>query len=505
MRRPLLTSAVAVLLLIALPAAAAEDPGRAHVRAAAEAMGGEARLRALTGLRIRGVGHWNLLEQSERPTPPFLVMYEQFDEVSDLRRGRLRQKSEARGVVMDDWRSVTMLLADGVAAAEFDGKWRPLGAAQLQDLQERMALAPEHVLLAALDAKDLRAQADTVLQEVPHHVVAFHLDRASVRLFLNARTGLPTAVETVGAHPEDPFWSVWGDVRTVLSFQAWSLESGGLRYPRHWEWARNGQPHHSVTVTAVTVDPPLTDADFAVAEDVKQGFEARRARKLDDTPALRPDAPPVELAPGVVQLPGAWNVALVAQEDGVVVVEGPLASGYSARVLEEAAKRFPGLKVKAVVSTSDAWPHVGGLREYVARGIPVYVLDLNRALVERLVASPRTLLPDALARKPRAAKLQVVDGRRVLGNGKNRLELVPVRTETGERMVFAWLPEHRLLYTSDLVQPQPDGAFFNVQQVDETVEVATREKLPVARVFGMHLKPTDWSALTTAVEKARAR
>lgn len=502
MRSPLLLSAVTALLLT-LPASAAEDPGRAHVRTAAEAMGGEARLRALKGLRLRGVGHWNLLEQSERPTPPFLVMYEQFEEVRDLRRGRLSQKSESRGMVMDEWKGVTMLLADGVAAADFQGKWRPLGAAQLQDMQERLAFAPEHVLLAALDAKDLRAQADTVLQEVPHHVVTFHQDRASVRLFLNARTGLPTAVETVGAHPEDPFWSVWGDVRTVLSFQAWTLEPGGLRYPRHWEWARNGQAHHSVTVTAVTVDPPLADADFAVADDVKQGFEARRAKKLDEAPVVRPEAPPVEVAPGVVQLPGAWNVALVAQDDGVVVVEGPLASGYSARVMDEAAKRFPGMKVKAVVSTSDAWPHIGGLREYVARGIPVYVLDLNRALVERLVAAPRTLVPDALARKPRAAKLQVVNGRRVLGTGKNRLELVPVRTETGERMLFAWLPEHRLLYTSDLVQPQPDGTFFNVQQVDETVEVAAREKLPVSQVFGMHLKPTDWSALTTAVDKVR--
>ncbi|QAT82411.1 hypothetical protein EJ065_0806 [Corallococcus coralloides] len=96
-------------------------------------------------------------------------------------------------------------------------------------------------------------------------------------------------------------------MRTVLSFQAWTLEPGGLRDPRHWEWARNGQPHHSVTVTAVTVDPPLAEADFAVADDVKQGFEARRARKLDGAPGVRPDAPPVEVAPGVVQLPGAWN------------------------------------------------------------------------------------------------------------------------------------------------------------------------------------------------------
>ncbi|TSC22899.1 hypothetical protein [Corallococcus sp. Z5C101001] len=504
MRRALLLSAVAVLLLFTLPTSAGEEPGRTRVRAAAEAMGGEARLRALASLRVQGIGHWNLLEQSERPTPPFLVMYEQFDEVRDLREGRLNQKTEGRGAVLDPWKAMTVRLSDGVVAAEVEGKWRPLGNAQFQDLQERLTFAPEHVLLAALGAKDLRAQPDTVLQEVPHHVVAFHLGRASVRLFLNAHTGLPTAVETVDAHPEDLFWSAWGDVRTVLSFQSWTLEPGGLRYPRHWEWARNGQPDHSVTVTAVTVDPPLRDEDFTVPDDVKQGFEARRARKLEDMPVTRAETPPVEVSSGVVQLPGAWNVTLVAQDDGVVVVEGPISSGYSARVLDEAAKRFPGLKVKAVVSTSDAWPHVGGLREYVARGIPVYALDLNRALVERLVASPRTLLPDALARAPRAAKLQTVSARRVLGSGRNALVLLPARTETGERMLFVWLPEPRLLYTSDLVQPQPDGTFFNVQQVDETVEVAGREKLPVARVFGMHLKPTDWSALTTAVDKARA-
>ncbi|RKH57242.1 MBL fold metallo-hydrolase [Corallococcus llansteffanensis] len=501
--RSVLPPIVAVLLLT-FSASASEDPGRARVRAAAEAMGGEARLRALSSLRIQGVGHWNLQEQGERPAPPYRVMYEQFDELSDLRRGHLRQKNEARGAVLPDWKSLTMLLSQGVVAVEYEGKLRPAGAAQFQDLRERLDLAPEHVLLAALDAADLKAQADTVLQEVPHHVVTFSVHGASVRLFLNARTALPTRVETVDAHPEDPFWSIWGDVRTGLSFQAWSLEPGGLRYPRQWDWERQGQTYHSLTLTAVTVDPPFTDADFAVPEDVKQGFEARRARKLEDAPVTRPDAPPVELAPGVVQLTGPGSVVLVAQDDGVVVLEAPLAAGYSGRVLEEAAKRFPSLKVKAVVSTSDAWPHIGGLREYVARGIPVYVLDVNRALVEELVRAPRTRLPDALALKPRAAKLTGVGQRQVLGMGKKRLELIPARTETGERRLFVWLPEERLLYTSDQVKSQLDGAFINVQQVDESVEVTRREKLEVTRVFGMGLKPTEFGALTTAVDRARA-
>jgi hypothetical protein len=502
-RTPLLP--LLALLLLALPASGAAGGARAHVGAAAEAMGGEARLRGLSGLRIQGIGHWNLLEQSERPAPPWLVLYEQVDELREPSRRRLRQKTESRGAAgLATWQQLSMVLADDVVAVEREGKFRPAGPAQFQDMRERLDFAPERVLLTALDAPDLRAAPDTVLQDMPHHVVTFRHGSAAVRLFLNTHTRLPTLVEVEDAHPADLFWNVWGDVRTRLFFQAWSLEPGGLRYPRQWEWERNGTPYHAFTVTALELEPKRSDADFAIPEDVRKGFEARRQSTADGMPLGRPDRPAAELAPGVVHLPGPWDVALVKQDDGLVVIEAPIASGYSARVLEEAAKRFPGVKVKAVVSTSDAWPHIGGLREYAARGIPFHVLDLNRPLVERLLKAPRTRVPDALAKAPRAAKLQAVGRRAALGTGKNRLELIPARTETGERMLFVWLPEHRLLYASDLLQKMPDGTFFNPQQVAETVEVATREELDVARVFGMHLDATEWTAVTAAVEKARA-
>ncbi|MBU8898404.1 MBL fold metallo-hydrolase [Corallococcus sp. M34] len=502
MRTPLFC--VITLFLLARPASAEDSVARAHVQAALEAMGGEARLRNLGSLRLQGVGHWNLLEQSERPTPPFLVAYEQFDEVRDLRRSRLRQRCEARGAPLPTWTPLSQVYVDGVAALERDGQLRPAGTAQAQDLRERLDTAPERVLLVALDATDLRAEPDAVMQDVPHHVVAFRQAGARVRLFLNAHTALPTAVERVEAHPEDLFWNIWGDVRTVLTLQSWSLEPGGLRYPRAWDWERNGVAYHSQTVTAVTLEAPLDEKDFALPEAVTKGFAERASRTLEGMAPGLPGSAPIEVAPGVVQLPGRWNVALVQQEDGIVVLEAPLTSGYSTKVLEEVARRFPGQKVKAVVATSDAWPHIGGLREYAARGTPVQVLDLNRPLVERLMKAPRLAVPDALARAPRAAKLQSLSRRTALGTGKNRMELIPVRTETGERMLFAWLPEHHLLYTSDLVQPAQAGGLAMPQQLSETQDVAAREKLEVGRIFGMHLGPTDWATLAQAVEQARA-
>lgn len=504
MRRPRLLLLFATLLF-ATPGSSAEDLARPRLQAALEAMGGEARLRALSSLRIGGIGHWNLMEQSERPTPPWLVTYEQVDEVRDLRQRRLRQKTEGRGAGgRDEWTGATMVMSDGAVAVEMGGQWRPMGAAQLQDMEERLDFAPERVLLTALSASNLRSAPDTVLQDVPHHVLTFSHGPASVRLYLNARTRLPTQVELVAAHPGDIFWSVWGDVRTRLSFQSWTLEQGGLRYPHHWEWERNGGSYHAFTVTRLELDAKLAETDFALPDTVKQAFAARSKNTVEDRPLGRPDRPATELVPGVVHIPGAWDVALVKQDDGLLIIEAPISSGYSARVMEEAQRRFPGVKVKATVSTSDAWPHVGGVREYVARGVPLYVLDINQPLVERVLKAPRTLAPDALAKTPRGSVLRSVGKRMTVGTGTNRVELIPVRTETGERMVFVWFPEHRILYTSDLVQPMPDGSFFNVQQVSETVEVAAREKLDVARVFGMHLGATEWSSLPQALDKVLA-
>lgn len=197
-------------------------------------------------------------------------------------------------------------------------------------------------------------------------------------------------------------------------------------------------------------------------------------------------------------------MALVRQADGIVIVEAPISSGYSAKVIEEAGRRFPGVPVKAVITSSDAWPHFGGTRQYAASGISIYALDLNRAILERLLASPRRTHPDLLARTPRKPDLRLVSNKTVLGSGANRMELYPIRSESGERMIMIYFPEHKLLYGSDLLQQMPDGSFFMPQYVSELVDAARRENLSVNKVFAMHLSVIPWADVLNALEKARA-
>jgi hypothetical protein len=189
----------------------------------------------------------------------------------------------------------------------------------------------------------------------------------------------------------------------------------------------------------------------------------------------------VEIEPGVLHIPGAWNVNLIRQEDGIVVLEGPLSSAYS------------------------AWPHIGGLREYVARGIPIYALALNRPILERLFEAPHRIDPDDLQKHPRVPQWRLFAKDVRLGTGPNRLELIPYRTETGERQSLVYFPQYQLLYTSDLFAPDEGDQWFTPEYLLEARTAVARGHLRVAKIFGMHYDVTPWTTVIAALDRFLAR
>jgi hypothetical protein len=468
------------------------------------AMGGESVLRFIDAVSFKGMGHRYMLEQSERPEGPWLLDYFQIAETRDFRHARLRQTIVSRGCNSTEcWKSAewsapaTVVVADHVAANIGEGVASAGRASTVQTAEESLALAPERVLLLASGAADLQREPDQSFHGFTHHVVSFSWDHQPVRLLLSGFTGLPSAVEITRTRPYEFFWSPWGDVTTRISYAFWMLEPGGLHYPRQWSYESNGQPDWTFMVNELRLNPTLSEQDFAIPDDAKKAFLARK-RSIEDTPFGLPDSPAKEIAPGVVVVPGLWNVVEIRQTDGIVVLDAPISNGYSKQVIEDAMKRFPRLPVKAVISTSDAWPHIGGLREYAARGIPIYALDLNRAIVERILSAPHRLAPDALAGASKSSKVNYLSERTRLGAGTNVLEVIPLRTETGERQMVVYFPDRKILYSSDLFQRDRSGEFFLPQTLSETADVVEREHLDVSLDIGMHLAPTPWEEIQKA-------
>lgn len=471
---------------------------RAWVTAGIAAMGGQARLAALSQVRIEALGHEYQLEQSERVDAPQYLGYLRVVEVHDL--AQLSAVRIASDVSDPDARGATWYATHGDRG--LIGQDTP-EAPQL--MRRRFArplaaqLAPEALLMTAAAARDLAAVADADLQGVSHHTVAFSVGATRVRLALDAATYLPATVEYVTAEPDNVFWSPWGDVTVRMTYSNWRRHDSGAWYPMQWDESRNGMPLRTLLVARVVPGGTLTPDEAGRLERLEHGVEsAPPPRAMDEMP-LEPSV--INLAPGVVQLPGRWNVGVVQQADGIVVLDAPLSSGYSARVLDKVHALFPGARIKAVVTTSTAYPHFGGLREYVARGIPVYATDVNVAIIHRLVRAPHRLTPDALERAPRPPVLVPVRGRVTLGQGRNALELVPVRRESGDRMLIVHLPGARLLYTSDLVQRGADGSFYAPDYLDDLEQVVRGERLAVDRSFGFHVGDTRWSDIEAELRR----
>ena len=484
----------------AKPPATRSAEARSNVSSALAAMGGETQLRALKTISWSAIGHRFMREQSERPLGPWLVDYFQIVQLRDLQHRRLREERRSRGCDSTsceksaDWQSSTFVFANDVGAHVADGKFQPAQPDAARQAYELLAFAPEQILLEALAAPDLHAEEPILFHGFAQNVISFLRSGVPVRIILNPVTHLPAAVEFTRPIPNSVFWGPWGDVSTRILWSFWQLEPGGLHYPRQWDIESNGRPDYTLTINELTLNPEAPADQFFIPEDIASAIRARR-RPIDDIPFGRPNSPPINLAPGIVQVPGSWNVEEVRLDDGIVIIEGPISNGYSARTIEDAQHRFPGLPIKAVITTSDAWPHIGGLREYAARGIPMYALDLNAEILSELFAAPYRIFPDALAKKHRKPDLRLVSQRTPLGSGINRMELIPLRTQTGERQLFIYFPDHRLLYSSDLFQRDQTGAFFLPQTLSEAVDAARRENLNVDTVFGMHLAPTPWKTV----------
>jgi hypothetical protein len=473
---------------------------RELVQKALAAMGGEEKIRELASITLEGIGHQFAVEQSERPDGPFIVAYKQIKEIRDLKTERVRQTIEMRQGQVPNWSGSDLIVAGKVAAFERGGRAFPANIIAVENAERQFALAPEKILLTALESADLHLGKDALMQSVNQRAVKFSWKNFPVTIYLNSNTNLPTAVETLSASPYEHFWTIWGDFTTRTFYTYWTLEPGGIRYPHQWDTERNNYPFESFTVTALKLNEAVNPDSFKISDETRKAFEANKPVKIDDLPLGVPNRPAAEIAPGIVKIPGRWDIAFVRQADGIVIIESPISSGYSVKVLDEAKRRFPNEKIKAVITTSDAFPHFGGVREYAAQGVPVYALDLNRPLLERVLSAPRKFYPDNLEKNHRKVKFNVVSQKTVIGEGTNRMELYPFRTETGERMMMIYFPEHRMLYASDLIQRSREQ-FFMPQYLSEVMDAVKRENLSVETVFAMHLDKTNWSDVTEEVAK----
>lgn len=513
MRIPWLIPATAVLYIamfcLALFADAKGNPANAPgctresakqcVDEALQAMGGRDRLEQLNNVRLKIIRHTLLMEQSYRQSP-FITSYERGQITLDFSNHKVLSQTALTWPEADanqsDVETTWVVGPEGGIIRSQKGD-SPCGLSQLDAARQMLALGPARILLTAADAPDLHFEAPATLRSTLHAVVAFTWQKIAVRVLLNSFNHLPDAVET--SQEFGDFWYFWGDVQQRIYFDNWKL-ARQIVFPTNLIEERNGQLWRSTQVLNVEFNVPLDDRNFAM--------EAQVARKSSSSPgwnrSFHADKP-TTLAAGIDLFEGAWNSTIVKQPDGIVILEAPISGLYMQGVIEEARKRYPGSPIKAVLSTSDSWPHTGGVRFAVAQGFPIYILDLNRPLLDKMVSAPHTLDPDALeaAKGSKTARWRIVSEKETLGSRENRMELYPLRGASSERQYMAYFPDSRLLYASDTLALNDDGSLYDPQLMHEVMQAVERANLKVDTVFAMHQGPMPWSQVVALIEKSR--
>ena len=468
---------------------------------ALNAMGGRERLQQINNARLQTIGHTLLMEQSYRQEP-FITSYETATTILDFANQQLSKEATLTWPESDpnqsELKSTTVVGPEGGITRTKDGD-RPCGLVCVDEAEEQLALGPARILLTASKAQDLQFSGPEILRSTPHTVLSFTWNKVPVRVLLNGFNHLPDAVETTQEFHD--FWYFWGDVRQRTYFDNWQIFQG-ISYPTNLVQERNGSVWRSTQALKVEfnvpVEPSAFQMDTAMAQRslASKGWGGRAFSANQD----------IALAPGIDLFPGAWNSTIVKLPDGIVILEAPISGLYTQGVIEEAKKRYPGARIEAVLSTSDSWPHTGGVRFAVASGLPVYILDLNRPLLDRIVAAPHMTDPDALA-QPGAHKppiWKIVAGKEQVGTGPNRMELYPIRGASTERQYMVYFPEHHLLYASDTLALNDDGSLYDPELMFEFAQAVKRENLNVNTVFAMHQTPVAWEKVVALIEKARS-
>ena len=297
--------------------------------------------------------------------------------------------------------------------------------------------------------------------------VSLDVGPRTITAFLNDRH-LIERIATRVAHP------LLGDMDVETVFSDYKTFAG-VQFPTRIVQRQGGHPTMDLTVVDVRPDAgsvplPSSAPPPPASPTVTTGLE--------------------KIADGVWFLTGGAPLSVLVEfSDHVVIIEAPQDAERSEATIAAVRRAMPSKPIRYVVNTHHHFDHSGGLRGYVAEGIPILTHAKNKPYFERILRSPVALEPDRLARSPRAAVIEAVGDRRVLRDDSMTMELHLLRGNLhAETLLVAYLPKQKLLVQADAFHPRPGATPlpspppFTVN----LVENIRRLKLDVERVVHVH-------------------
>lgn len=484
---------VAVTLTIwFFPDALHAQSAQTLIQDAAKAMGGMAALRAIKSQTVEAEG-----KQFDAVFP---LQHKPGRQITSFRSTLLRDLTQPRMRLEWDGRQLSrneevrfVEVIDGSAALLEEGKKSNLlhSGRRATRLRDEKRAAAKLIVLAA-GQKSLRRLADLDVDGEKNRVVYFKDGDDEFRIYLDAKTSLPTQSEILDSDPLE------GDTAYMLRYSDWR-KVDGVNLPFSLRYEINGRPFQEEQIRSLRNNTAFAAESFAIPASIRE-------QKTDAAPIasqwiLRRIAGSVsyqdfgrpakiewqKLADGVHKIAGSSHATvLVEMRDHLVAIEGPLYEARTAPVAHSIKERFPDKPLRYVVPTHHHLDHSGGIRAFMAAGATVVVPFSARDFYLRVARAQHTRQPDSLERNKRTVVIEAFGGApRVLTDGSRRVEVHPMPTSHAEDLVVVYLPGEKLLIEADHISPR-GGQVRAAPIVTEFVAGVDKLGIDVATIVGIH-------------------
>ncbi len=415
--------------------------------------------------------------ESDRMYAPFLIQTTRFDEWFEPATGADRVTTRESAIAGNEFAGVTTVGGRTASFSVRDTVLTPSAELHTQ-LQTTRPLNVWSVLADWIAAGDARVVERCEYRDFSRLVLVHPSSRGSERLYIDPASGYPVAVHRTehhylwGTRAVEYVYSNWTKVGDAhLPGAAFRMVDGNAEYSRSFG-AMRLIPRDSAPVLALpatTVPMTTTVAAFL-------------------TPSA-PDTVRVGPATFLLRNPGYQEtVSLVG--DTVYIFDATQGDERARQDSVWIGKLFPGRHPVVLVVTDLAWPHVAGVRYWVAQGATIVSHRSSRAFLEQVVNRKWLEQPDVLEqRRSRVKRMRFVSVDESLHLAGGAITAFGINGPSSEGALAVFTSADRFLWASDYVQTlrQP------TQYLEEVVAAVHRMKLEPLKLAAEHLPLVDWA------------
>ncbi len=473
MSRKLPVIAIVCLLVCSLsfPAAAQDESSQVLLQRAATAMG-----YAQAGDRVL---HYQLTfsdlqnYQSERTYPPYIDIMAAGEAWFSPRSGVLRMDSQPVYPGFPMPRS-SAVYADQSGAMITRGRATAIPRSELK-FRNLNAWA---VLYDWMHSSRVRVIGRENYRDYPRLVLARETNEGEQRLFLDPKSGLPVKLDYNEPH------YLWGQRHIEYVFGLWQMQGELLVNAAAFRLA-DGEVELSATVGEGNLVADAADLKLQMP-GVNEPAEAWPL-------FLRPTAPRVlQVTANTYLLSNrGFTEAVTLANNEIFIFDATQGDERARQDAAEIAKLFPGNHKINVVVTDLAWPHVAGVRYWVAQGATVIAHPAARAFLQSVVDRGWTLNADTLEKNRKSAKFHFVAVSSKTAFAAGKLELAPIDGIGSETVLMGYIPADHFLWSSDYIQSITEPS----QYAKEVLRAVRREGWLPQQAAAEHVPLFPWEKI----------